>query len=274
LPFNNGDLNRFKVDCTKDIIMTVRPEIRIEIHRFRIDGTADCQVLRGAVFCCTDNLKSQQLICAHCKKNAIRYQRIGYDGTVLNVSKAFPLSFRDDVPDGYQITPSWVAPAVLAAALGVSSISYKELCIMDDISKLHILGSSAIPEGLQELFIEKGRDEITDNITENIPDGWGYCEDCNQCENCDRISEEDYEHDKELAREDGHDKGYEEGKEDGHDEGYEEGKEDGYDEGYEEGKEYGHDEGYEEGKEDGYKEGYAKAKAEYDIKYQEVNKDE
>jgi molybdopterin/thiamine biosynthesis adenylyltransferase len=69
-----------KTEALKNLILSIRGQVRIEIQDMRIEKPLDCQVLRGTVFCCTDNLKSQQIICAYCKKNELSYQRIGYDG--------------------------------------------------------------------------------------------------------------------------------------------------------------------------------------------------
>lgn len=191
-----------KAEALKDLILRVRKQIRIEIQDMRIEKPLDCQVLRGEVFCCTDNLKSQQIICAYCKKNELSYQRIGYDGTILNVSKTFPLSFKDPAgQDGYTVTPSWVIPAVFAAAAGVSSRIYKELCLMDDLGKLHIQRSSHICQKILDDAREEEREHIEENIHDYIPDSYGLCEDCSRidpddsdygyCPDCKRVDPED-----------------------------------------------------------------------------------
>jgi len=214
LPLKDKCIGMKKVAVTRDFINEIRNPLRIEIHDKKIQKAGDCTILRGTVFCCTDNLKSQQIICAYCKKNNIPYQRVGYDGTVLNVSKAFPLSFEESAnQDGYTVTPSWVIPAVLAASIGVSSKLYKELCIMDDIGKLHIQDCSFVPEKILDDAKEEERDEIMDNIHDYIPDSYGCCEDCNRvnpddgygyCEDCEeRYSEDQIEDIKEEAREEG-----------------------------------------------------------------------
>lgn len=175
-----------KAEALKSLILSVRKQTRIEIQDMRIEKALDCQVLRGDVFCCTDNLKSQQIICAFCKKNDLAYQRIGYDGTILNVSKTFPLSFKEaDRQEGYTVTPSWVIPAVFAAAAGVASRTYKELCLMDDLGKLHIQKSSHICQKILDEAREAEREHIEENIHEYIPDSYGLCEDC------DRINPDD-----------------------------------------------------------------------------------
>jgi molybdopterin/thiamine biosynthesis adenylyltransferase len=191
-----------KTEALKGLILGVRKQTRIEIHDMRIEKPLDCQVLRGEVFCCTDNLKSQQIICAYCKKNCLAYQRIGYDGTILNVSKTFPLSFKDSgSQEGYTVTPSWVIPAVFAAAAGVSSRIYKELCLMDDLGKLHIQKSSYICKKILDDAKKEEREYIEENINDFIPDSYGYCEDCDRinpddsdygyCPDCKRVDPED-----------------------------------------------------------------------------------
>lgn len=203
IPVGEEKAGMKKTKTVSDYILNIRKQIRIEVHDLRIEKPEDCSILRGDVFCCTDNLKSQQLICAYCQKNNILYQRIGYDGTLLNVSKAFPLSFSDEVQDGYTITPSWVVPAVLAASAGVSSRLYKEICLMDDMAKIHIQDCSFIPDKVLDKVREEEHDEIVDNIHDYIPDGYGYCDDCHMvdpdngygyCDDCDkRYTEEEYE---------------------------------------------------------------------------------
>ena len=213
LPLTDSYVGTNKVFAAREFIEKIRNPIKIETHVLAIEKPEDCQLLRGHVFCCTDNLKSQQIICAYCKKNRLLYQRIGYDGTVLNVSKAFPLSFNKATEEGgYSITPSWVVPAVLAASAGVASKMFKEICLMDDISKLHMRDCTNIPKGVKDIFIEEGKDEILDNIHDHMPDGYGYCDDCES-----RFSEDDVQEIKNEARQEG----FEEGKKEGYDEGYE-----------------------------------------------------
>ena len=192
LPLKESLVGVRKTEAVKGFIKEIRKLLRIEIHNIRIERPEDCQILRGTIFCCTDNLKSQQLICAYCKKNRFSYQRIGYDGTILNVSKTFPLSFKEgDEQAGYTATPSWVIPDVFAAAAGVSSRAYKELCLMDDIGKLHIQHSSYVPEKILDDARDEEKEYIMDNIEDYIPDGYGYCDDCSKCSDCHKVDPEE-----------------------------------------------------------------------------------
>lgn len=212
LLFEEGLVGKKKAEALKSLLLGIRKQLRVEIQDMRIEKPLHCQVLRGDVFCCTDNLKSQQIICAFCKKNGLAYQRIGYDGTVLNVSKTFPLSLEGKADEqGYTVTPSWVIPAVFAAAAGVASRTYKELCLMDDLGKVHIQRSSHICKKILDDAREEEREHIEDNIDDYIPDSYGLCEDCDRinpddseygyCPDCqEHYSEDDIDEIKETAR--------------------------------------------------------------------------
>jgi hypothetical protein len=106
-----------------------------------------------------------------------------------------------------------VIPAVLAAAAGVASRTYKELCLMDDLGKLHIQQSSHICRKILDDARTEGEDNILDNINEHIPDDYGYCDDCSRvdpdsgdygyCPDCDQCyTSEDIDQIKEDAKED------------------------------------------------------------------------
>ncbi len=192
LPLKDSLVGIKKTVAAKEFIQEIRSPVRIETHDSRIEDPQSCQILRGVIFCCTDNLKSQQIICAYCKKNKLPYQRIGYDGTTLNVSKTFPLTFKEvETQEGYSVTPSWVIPAAFAAAAGVASRTYKELCLMDDLGKLHIQNSSYVNEKILDDARDEEKEYILDNIEDYIPDGYGYCDDCNKCSDCHKVDPEE-----------------------------------------------------------------------------------
>lgn len=148
-----------KTGFTQNIIHWCRPKCRVEQHTVMLKTPNDCSILRGTIFCCTDNMKSQQLLCAYAKKNNLPYQRVGYDGTVLNVSRAFPLSFDANVAPGYRIDPSWVVPAVTAAALALFSQFKSEITITEGMERLHCMESTDIPEELKSSIIRSSNIE-------------------------------------------------------------------------------------------------------------------
>jgi len=176
-----------KVTLCANFINRIRT-CRIEQHQIKIESPEDCEILRGTVFCCTDSLKSQQLIYAYCKKNHLQYFRCGYDGTYLNVSNAFPLTFEEE-PErtGYQFVPSWVVPCVIAAAASVFSACKAKLTWMCDIAELSPKSDpKLVPIGLREkIFYQKANAENwnccddCDRIDPDDPGEWGYCPECN-----------------------------------------------------------------------------------------------
>ena len=189
LPCKPGWEGGYKVDIAEELIKAIRPMCNITKHIMRIDEPGKCTYLSGVVFCCTDKLPSQQLIHAACKKNGLLYQRAGYDGTILNVSRAFGFEFcapPADEPEGYAFDPSWVIPAVMSAAAAVSSVLLSEVTLQDDISKLATIGSSVVPKPIRELLHSRGAEcgrkatleEIDKNPEAHIPEGYGTCDGC------------------------------------------------------------------------------------------------
>lgn len=199
LPVESAHIGQQKLDALKREILNIR-KLRLECHNMRVDSPSTLQLLRGTVFCCTDNIKSQQEICAYCRKNNLPYQRIGYDGTILNVCRSFPLTFDDNLPPGYDITPSIVQVCVMAAAAGILSQSLKncEIVLMDDVRRLHIQDCTNMTGGMAEKLRQEGIKKVKDDpYTYEL----GSCNDCDRrdCGDCDRINTDDYETMREIV---------------------------------------------------------------------------
>ena len=88
---------------------------------------------------------------------------------------------------------------------------------MDDIGKLHIQHSSHICRKILDDARLEGEDNILDNIEDHMPDGYGYCEDCNRidpdgsdygyCPDCEEhYSDDDIEDIKEKAKNEEYDR--------------------------------------------------------------------
>jgi molybdopterin/thiamine biosynthesis adenylyltransferase len=191
LPLEDEYIGLKKCNAFCDKVKRIRPNVRVEVHEIKLVKPEDCVILRdGPVFCCTDNIQSQQLICAHCRKNGLSYQRIGYDGDTLNVSNAFPMTFDDNLPGGYDIVPSQVCPAAAAAAIGVwSQLNGKgNIVITESMSELCTKNSTVIPQHI----LDDIRRIIVGQVVAN-PTSYGIkvesnCEDCDRvdCNDCDR----------------------------------------------------------------------------------------
>jgi molybdopterin/thiamine biosynthesis adenylyltransferase len=195
LPVGSSYVGYSKLDAIGALIGSLR-NIRLEYHKIKVDSPERCRLLRGVVFCCTDNIPSQQLIHAYCKKNGLNYQRVGYDGTTLCVTRSFPLTFEDPnkLPAGYEVTPSWVVPCVIAAAAGISSqcLQGGDITLMDDIRRLHIQDCSNMTTDMAEKLKIDGRKDIMNNPGDF---GFGKCDDCDRsnCDDCNKISDDDYD---------------------------------------------------------------------------------
>lgn len=176
IPANPSCRGRHKVDVLEQVIGDLR-DCRIEKHKTKIKIAKDCQVLFGTVFCCTDTAESQRLIYSYCKRNSLKYRRVGYDGLTLNVSKAFPLSFtKEPETTGYIFAPSWVIPAATAASLAVFAEFSSDLTFMSEMGKIVACDSQWLPmkifldmlENSDLPFVREIRNSLRDN--DNIRD--------------------------------------------------------------------------------------------------------
>ncbi len=124
LPYPMNYIGLPKTEALKRYIAQVRPDCLVETYS-RADLPSfilACgpQPISTVVFDCTDNLPSQREIYGWTRSLSGVYIRAGYDGTQIAVCDAPPAWAADETePDGYQITPSWVVPAVIVAALAV-----------------------------------------------------------------------------------------------------------------------------------------------------------
>lgn len=187
LPLNRNDVGNNKTSVLRDRIRNLRQNCMVETYRRRLETEEDCSKIRGDVcFCCTDTFKSQKMINAYCRRNGILYQRAGYDGTLLNVSRATPLSFGDVEETGYEVTPSWVVPAVMSAATAVASVMHNEIQLMDDIDKLNC-GNTFVSKKNRERIERRAIDMV---VEDPYKWGLGHCGSCDRgvCDDCEKIA--------------------------------------------------------------------------------------
>lgn len=142
LPCSSKDVGRFKTAVLAGHIRSLRPDCNVITYNKTIYNQQTAQLVQGVVFCCTDSIKSQRLLWDYCFDHNLKYQRVGYDGTYLNVSRLYPhrvvLGRKSTAADGYTVTPSWVVPAVQAACAAVFSVLCKELTLTGDMKCLNI----------------------------------------------------------------------------------------------------------------------------------------
>jgi len=117
LPISTLGMN--KADVAKRVIENIRPDAEVKSVPFKFKP----EFLRGSVNVivdCTDKISSQESVSSYAKSKGIKYMKVGYDGTHITIANK--VAGWGESEDGYQITPSWVVPAVVVASLAVGSI--------------------------------------------------------------------------------------------------------------------------------------------------------
>ncbi|KFZ26294.1 MAG: Sulfur carrier protein ThiS adenylyltransferase [Candidatus Izimaplasma bacterium HR2] len=114
-------IGRNKADIVKEIVRSIRPEIRCKAFPFPLK---DHTYPKGVdwVIDCTDNHASQIENQRMADENGAKYCKIGYDSERISISDRVAQWDTGDTQDGYSVTPSWVVPAIVVAALGVGKI--------------------------------------------------------------------------------------------------------------------------------------------------------
>lgn len=125
-----GDVNRRKVDALAEWLVALRPSINVyPVHGRVGDGITvndlasmlNCYREDIVLFDCTDRISVQDLLHRECQGLGIKRIRAGYNGgDHITVTELPPAKWGDTEDNGYEVVPSWVVPAVLAAALAVA----------------------------------------------------------------------------------------------------------------------------------------------------------
>src|SRR3990172_161711 len=127
------------------------------------------------VFCATDTVDIQRLVRTYCRDNEIEYQRAGYDGDWITITRGIPITFdpQQEKQEGtdYRNKPK-VYQAALAGLLAVYSMFEKEISISASMSTLTAYSSSLIPKTI----LSKLEDNIRDNILDS--DRYHSSDDC------------------------------------------------------------------------------------------------
>jgi tRNA A37 threonylcarbamoyladenosine dehydratase len=113
-------LGKNKADVVKSIIGIIRPGAYVKSVPFKFKD----EYLTSKpdfILDCTDHSESQEMISRYAKDNGIKYLKAGYDGTHMTLANKIPKW--GESQGGYVITPSWVVPAVVVAALAVGAVT-------------------------------------------------------------------------------------------------------------------------------------------------------
>lgn len=119
LDYTYDAIGRNKAVLVKEMIEVIRPDCKVRAYPFPLKEHLLPKSF-DIIVDCTDNFKAQ---CEHealAKKYNKPFQKNGYDGTRISISNSIPRwDTTEEEVDGYRITPSWVVPAVVVAAMGV-----------------------------------------------------------------------------------------------------------------------------------------------------------
>ena len=141
LPICQGSVGLPKVQVVKDYILAIRPDCNCVAIQEKMEGILlDIQVgISTVVLECTDSTKSQLLVYNACKKAGVSFVRAGYNGTHMSVLHHVPTWCKAEEDSEYTITPSWVVPASIVAALAVGKImKYPMQSVGIDLSEIGV----------------------------------------------------------------------------------------------------------------------------------------
>jgi tRNA A37 threonylcarbamoyladenosine dehydratase len=128
-------IGKNKAHLVKKILENLRTDVNVNAIPFRFNG--DVVINKpDVVFDCTDKIESQKQIEKWCKEKNIKYMSPGYDGT--HVTLSYRVASWGETDGGYRITPSWVVPAVVIAAMTVgAALKYHNKEISCDLEYMY-----------------------------------------------------------------------------------------------------------------------------------------
>jgi tRNA A37 threonylcarbamoyladenosine dehydratase len=128
-------IGKNKADVAKSVINHIRPDANVRSVPFLFKG----DYLSGKVdliLDCTDKVESQKMVQSYAKDKKIKYVKVGYDGTHITVANK--VATWGESQGGYVITPSWVVPAAMVAAMAVGAVlKYFDCEVSADIYNLY-----------------------------------------------------------------------------------------------------------------------------------------
>lgn len=119
LPFSLRAVGRAKTALLKILIRHLRPACFLTTNAKATNFSLSIYN-HDVIFDCTDRSDAQAMLYRYCQHHSCCYIRCGYDGMRINVTRQHS-DWSTGEQDGYTINPSWVVPAVIAAAYAVAN---------------------------------------------------------------------------------------------------------------------------------------------------------
>ncbi len=135
IDLNTDAIGINKAHVTKNVINDLRPLTSVYSFPFKLNAV---NIKKSDwLIDCTDNIKSQLDNQKLAMDNNMKYVKAGYDGEHISLNNS--VAEWGEAQDGYTITPSWVVPASVIAALAVAKIlKYENLELSTNIKNLFI----------------------------------------------------------------------------------------------------------------------------------------
>jgi molybdopterin/thiamine biosynthesis adenylyltransferase len=128
-------VGRNKADITKMVVEMLRPDCNIHARPFVFQDFNYTKT--DWIIDCTDKFDSQKNNQRIAKATETSYFKAGYDGEEFSINNKVAEWDVGDTQDGYTITPSWVVPASIVAALAVAKImKYNDSEVYGSIRRL------------------------------------------------------------------------------------------------------------------------------------------
>jgi len=114
-------IGKNKADIVREVCKSLRPKCNVKRFPFPMK---EHTFPKGVdwVIDCTDNHASQLANQKMADDNGAKYLKIGYDGTRMSLNDRVAQWDAGETQDGYRVTPSWAAPAIIVAYLGVAKV--------------------------------------------------------------------------------------------------------------------------------------------------------
>jgi len=109
-----------KAVVAADVVKALRPDCKIYARPFILQDFNYTKT--DWIVDCTDKIQSQIDNQRIAKNTNTRYCKAGYDGLNMSINNSVAEWDVGETPDGYTITPSWVVPSTIVAALTVAKI--------------------------------------------------------------------------------------------------------------------------------------------------------
>jgi tRNA A37 threonylcarbamoyladenosine dehydratase len=132
LPYHPASVGRSKAFALSMLLKSIEPSVSIVEHWKMLEFNSEWSMMSKlakkavdnfVVVDCTDDIKFQQTLYAECIKQNLQYYRVGCTSDGYFAGTKVPTgAFASDMQQGYG-QPSWVAPPMMAAAMGVDLIT-------------------------------------------------------------------------------------------------------------------------------------------------------